>query len=680
DTTFNSGVTTGGLFTPAFTGGYDATGATTTTGRNGSITIGGGAGAAPVITARAGGAVVIIAPVIDNRSGVITSPDGQVILAAGNAAYLGFSATNNTGFRGMLVEVTADASGPINLTSLINNAGNISADRGNVTLAGLAINQSGRVSAKSAMLTNGSIYLQARTLDDAQRGTVTLAKDSVTETPLDLNDTTTLSEATPFDPYRPVVQVTGRTIDVDGRITSPSGAVTLDAKDPTHVATPRIYLGADSTIDASGAWSTASDASNLLTFKVTSNELKNAPDQKGGLLAGKTVTVDLRQSSPLLDLSGYQQNQARTLQQKAAKGGVVTLASAGDVVQHSGSVVDVSGGGVRYTGVTEATTKLLGADGKLYDIMSAPEALTYTAIASSFTDTQARWGFSPVYTNLLMGTSLKRPDFTEGASGGALTFNMGAGAKGLVLDGTLLGGATTGNQQSATAQHGASLAIGGFYDASRSSQDFGIGDVTFQTGPTSSLAVGFGVATALSDDRQTQVSLSTDVFAAGRVDASGNYVTTGFDSLTINANGRVTVPENVTLNGPIGGALTVHANQVDIDGHVNVPSGNVVAAIVGTPGTSGSTALNAGITLIQGASIDTSGVWINNAISGTPTALPTAVQAVGSTVLQPFAPLATTNGGSITLQGPVVTLESQSVLDVSAGGTLSTKNSFAGGN
>ncbi|MEO5688087.1 MAG: filamentous hemagglutinin N-terminal domain-containing protein, partial [Burkholderiaceae bacterium] len=686
DTTFKAGPTTGGLFAPAFTGGYDPEGKTDTTVKSRNITIGGGTGTAvPTITAHAGGAVVIIAPVINNQSGVITSPDGQVILAAGNTAYLGFSATPQTGVRGMLVEVKADLSGALNLTDLINsnsridNGGSISADRGNVTLAGLAINQSNRVSASTAMLTNGSIYLQARTLDNAQRGSVTLSANSVTETPLDLSDTTTLSELALYAPYRPAVQITGRTVDVEGRITSPSGAVTIDAKDPTGLAAPRIYLGADSTIDASGAWSTASDASNLLTFKVTSNELKDAPDQKGGLLLGKTVTVDLRQSSPLLDLSGYQQNQARTLEQKAAAAGVVTLTSSGDVVQHSGSVVDVSGGGVHYTGVTEATTKLLGADGKLYDIMTAPEALAYKSIASSFTDTQARWGFSPVFSNLLMGTSLKRPDYVEGASGGVLKINLGAGAKGLVLDGTLLGGVTTGSQQTAAAQRGAALTIGDGYDASKSSQDVGVGDVTFQTGAVSSLAAGFSATTALSQYRRTQVSLSTDVFAAGSVDAAGNYVTSGFDSVTVNANGRITVPENVTLNGPLGGALTLHANQVDIDGHVIVPSGNVTAMTINSVGTPTSTVADRGVTLIQGAAIDTSGVWFNNATTGIASAWPSAMQAPGSTLLAPLAPLSTSNGGTITLTGTTVTLESQSKLDVSAGGTLSTKTAFSGG-
>ena len=687
DATFNAGLTNGGNFTPAFQGRYTDAGVTTTSGDDpAGIVIGGGSSAlpAPHINAAAGGAVVIIAPVIDNQSGIIRSPDGQVILAAGRAAYLSFGARDTTAsFRGMLVEVTADNGASLNLTDLIagstvTNGGDVSSDRGNVTLAGLAVNQSGRVSAKTAMLSNGSIYLQARTLNDAQRGTVTLSANSVTETPLDLSDTTTLHESTSFDPYRPVVAITGRTIDVEGRITSPSGNVSLDAQDPSGLGTSRIYLGNGSAIDASGAWSTASDASNLLTFKVTSTELKTAPDQQGGLLQGATVTVDLRQGSNVLDLSGYQANQARTLQQKAAVGGVVTLSSGGDVIERSDATVNVSGGGVHYTGATEATTKLLGADGKLYDIATAPEALAYKTIADSFTDTQTRWGFSPVYTNLLMGASTKRPDYTQGAAGGRLNVLTGPAASGLVLDGTLLGGSTTGSQQVAAAPRGATLVIG-TYDASTNAQQTGIGNVTFQSGTPSSLPAGFSLDSALGDSRRTQVSLSTDLFAGGSLDASGNYVTTGFGSVEINANGRITVPENVTLGGPLGGALTLRANQVEVDGHVAIPAGVVTAQVISTPGTAVSPVSASSIVVNQGAGIATTGEWINGASTGQQSAVPSAMANPVAEGQVAVAPTPTTNGGSVTLQGTIVQLATDSVLDVSAGGSLSTKGVFSGG-
>ncbi|MEY8688793.1 MAG: filamentous hemagglutinin N-terminal domain-containing protein, partial [Leptothrix sp. (in: b-proteobacteria)] len=392
DDTFNNpqGLTAGGLSNPALFGGYDANGKTLPSIKTERIVIGGDAGGvlasatAPAIHAAKGGAVMLFAPLIDNQTGVITAPDGQVILAAGRRAYLQFSDTPDFQMRGMLVEVTADGDKDLNLSSLITNSGTISADRGNVTLAALAINQRGRISATSAMQANGSIYLQARNnptvsadFTDVQRGealrqgTVTLSAGSVTETPLDLSDTSTMRAADDYTAFRSRVWIDGAQIVHQGTITSHAGDIRLSAFDSQNLDAARLYLDSGSVIDASGVWSDASNRSNLLTFKVTSNELKDSPDQKAGVLRGAIVTVDLRAGSSVLDLSGYRDNQAQSLLQKAAAAGVVTLKvgnadsarpiSHGSLIQRANSVVNVAGGGVRYLGSTESTTKLVGA-------------------------------------------------------------------------------------------------------------------------------------------------------------------------------------------------------------------------------------------------------------------------------------------------------------------------------
>ena len=177
----------GGLSTPAFSGGYDNDGrplpARPDGTAQGAINIGssGTAAAAPHITAVAGGAILLFAPKIDNAAGIISSPDGQVILAAGSTAYLALPTDGASTLRGFQVEVTAPQGQDVNLTSVIRNLGSISADRGNVTLAALAINQAGRVSATTAIQSSGSIYLQARTKDNAQAGSVVLGAGSATQ-------------------------------------------------------------------------------------------------------------------------------------------------------------------------------------------------------------------------------------------------------------------------------------------------------------------------------------------------------------------------------------------------------------------------------------------------------------------------------------------------------------------
>ncbi len=657
--------------TPAFTGGYDANGATIAGAKTGKIVIGANGSAlaaAPKINAAAGGAVVVIAPLIDNQSGVITSPDGQVVLAAGRSVYLSYSNTNNSSLRGMLVEVSAGTE-PVDLSSVIRNSGSVSADRGNVTLAALAINQSGRVSATSATLANGSIYLQARDNGNTRRGTVTLAAGSLTETPLDSTDKTTLREADSFAAFRPVVNIQAASIIDDGRIASPSGSVTLDAKDTSNPANARIYLGAGSSIDASGAWSDASSASNLLTFKVTSNELKDSPDQKNGILHGQVVTVDLRAGSSLLDLSGYQQNQARSLAQKAATGGEVTLNTTGDLIQRTGSTVDVSGGGVRYQGGVEATTRLIGSDGKVYDIATAPEALTYVAVADKFTQSSPRWGYSQSFGNALGGAV--QPDYVQGAAGGSLQISMGAGLNGLVLDGALRGGVTVGARQLAAAPRGATLSIGSF-DPIKTSQDFGVGDVRFAHGVLSSLPADFGADSALDADRKAELVLATDVFSAGVADANNNLVSTGFGTLNLNANGRIDVPVGVSVQGPVGGELNLRANQIDVEGRIVVPAGTVNATGVLTSA-SGAAAVAQGISVASGALIDTSGVWTNNYLTQAASAVPAAVLSSSGVAVS------TSSGGAISLTGRLVDLNSGSALDVSAGGVVSAKAALSGG-
>jgi filamentous hemagglutinin family protein len=657
--------------TPAFTGGYDANGVTIAGAKTGKIVIGanGSATAAvPKINAATGGAVVVIAPLIDNQSGVITSPDGQVVLAAGRSVYLSYSNTSNSSLRGMLVEVSA-GSEPVDLSSVIRNSGSVSADRGNVTLAALAINQSGRVSATSATLANGSIYLQGRDNGSTRRGTVTLAAGSLTDTPLDTTDKTTLREADSFAAFRPVVNIQAASIIDDGRIASPSGSVTLDAKDPGNPGNARIYLGAGSSIDASGAWSDASSASNLLKFKVTSNELKDSPDQKSGILRGQTVTVDLRAGSSLLDLSGYQQNQARSLAQKAATGGEVTLSTTGDLIQRTDSTIDVSGGGVRYQGAVEATTRLIGSDGKVYDIATAPEALTYVAVADKFTQSSPRWGYSQSFGNAL-GGALK-PDYVQGAAGGSLQISMGSGLNGLVLDGALRGGVTVGARQLAAAPRGATLSIGSF-DPVKTSQDFGVGDVRFAHGVLSSLPAGFAADSALGADRKAELVLATDVFSAGVVDASNNLVSTGFGTLNLNANGRIDVPVGVSVLGPVGGELNLRANQIDVEGRIVVPAGTVNATGVLTSA-SGVSAPAQSVSVASGALIDTSGVWTNNYLTQAASAMPTAVLSSSGVAVS------TSNGGAINLTGRLVDLNALSTLDVSAGGVVPTKASLSGG-
>ena len=108
---------------------------------------------AKISTIGTGGRVLLASQNIDN-AGEIDTPDGQVILAAGEKVYL--QASTDPSLRGLLVEVDAGGEAFNRMT------GSISAARGNVTMVGLAVNQQGRVSATSTVSANGSIRLLAR--------------------------------------------------------------------------------------------------------------------------------------------------------------------------------------------------------------------------------------------------------------------------------------------------------------------------------------------------------------------------------------------------------------------------------------------------------------------------------------------------------------------------------------
>ena len=101
------------------------------------------------ITSVQGGQVYLVGPAVTN-SGIITSPKGEVILAAGNSVEL-----VNPGTPNLRVEIIAPDNQAINL-------GQIVADSGRVGIYGGLINHSGTIRADSAVATDdGRIVLKA---------------------------------------------------------------------------------------------------------------------------------------------------------------------------------------------------------------------------------------------------------------------------------------------------------------------------------------------------------------------------------------------------------------------------------------------------------------------------------------------------------------------------------------
>ncbi len=701
----NSGapLTAGGLTTPAFTGGYDDAGnplALRPDGqRPGNIGIGSfgaPAAATPVIQSGSGGSVVMVASRIDHDAGLIASPDGQVVLAAGSKAYLAVNAdASDITLRGLVVEVEAHKEGAgLNLTNLVRNAGEVTADRGNITIAALAINQEGRVSAKSAVQRNGSIYLSARNLGGTGSGSLRLAAGSVTEVMPDGADTATLPESSDYAPFRGEIRARGSVIENHGVLQAAGGRIGIEATNAADPAAARVYLGDGSVTSVAGMWSDVDPARNLATFRVTSNELKNAPDQKNGILLGATVTVDLGAGSNILALAGYRDAVPRTVAEKAAVGGELSIGSTGALIERSGATLDVSGGGYRYADSRVATTTLLGEDGRVYDIATAPQQTRLAAQLDRAEFADARWGQTTSVLNLTLASGSLRAAYVEGRNGGTLRLGSGAG---LVLDGSLRGGVTIGERQFDRAPTGGTLFVGtGLQPLSLDLVDQPPVTVTFnpegqrlgnvlwrqQGGDT--LGTGFGAGSALSTAQRENILLGADqVFGAARSNAKGREET-GFAKVEVNADGRIVLPADVRLQSDIGASLTLRAPLLDLAGDISLPAGNLLLA----PQLEGGVdlidnsllTLNERLLVRSSASLSVAGAWINQSGTGGQAVgerLPSARLGTGGSLMPASA------GGSVLLR-PVdesfqTRLERGAVIDASGGALLDAGRRVSGG-
>ncbi|MEI8015025.1 MAG: filamentous hemagglutinin N-terminal domain-containing protein [Nitrospira sp.] len=110
--------------------------------------------------------VYLLAPNVENN-GVITSPGGNIVLAAGTTAFL----SNRPDGRGFLAELSNPVGRAVNLKDLI-------ADGGNITLAGQVVNQEGLIQANSVKERNGTIELLASNAVTLKDGSRTIARGS----------------------------------------------------------------------------------------------------------------------------------------------------------------------------------------------------------------------------------------------------------------------------------------------------------------------------------------------------------------------------------------------------------------------------------------------------------------------------------------------------------------------
>lgn len=687
-------------FSPAFALFNGATAATT-----GKVEVDPGA----VIKTPSGGQVFMFAPTVVNR-GQISTPEGQTILAGGESVFL--LASSDPDLRGVLVEVgvggTATNGESANAARDVNaQVGQIIAERGNVTLAGLAVNQLGRVSATTSVRANGSIRLQARdggsvvggaggslALDASNGGTLTVGERSRTDVLLD-DSTDTAVDVTEQQPG--TIELDGHQVNIleDTTLRATGGriSITASANDRINADNPlglpitsddsRVYVAAGATLDVSGATANVAMERNSLRVELRGSQLADSPEQRNGPLRGQTVFVDVRASgarddgstwvgTPLADVSANIGGIGRDVAERNSRGGTISMISHGDVILAPTSQLDVSGGAVNFADGYVNSTQLLGADGKIYSMDNADRDRAYVGTTLTFSSQDQRWGVSRSYYSLGGDAAIGRFEqgYVEGKDAGAISVV----APNAILDGSVSADRVAGRHQRlptaplAIGQtfrafdqvpSAAKLVLGNPSAAGDEAPNFVATNITFDSGlvlPTLTNAGGTPFDPLIDPLPELPgIRIQPQWIGAG---ALGN--------LSIAANGSIAVPESVALRFAPGGTLQLEAAHISVDGDIDIPSGAFTARARQTVTEQVIFGATPDAAIGSGSSITARGSWINDDL-----------------LLQPApatAPL-WIDGGSIDIsveQGGL-TLASGSLLDVSAGAWHNARGDISGG-
>jgi filamentous hemagglutinin len=574
-----------------------------------------------------GGEVLIFAPTVTNE-GTIQAPSGQAILGAGQRIFLSTPLNTSSQVRGLLIAVGGNG-------TVTNGAqGQIVSTAGDVTLAGLAVNQMGRVSATTTIESNGSIQLQAeattatslttsgsgntvQSLSGYQSGTLVLGAGSSTDIDLQgsTSDTTVDATAQPVSS----VEVDGGEIEMlDGAsIVAPHGNVTLNALGGSLVNpvqptvnlisaslqpdSSRIWLAPTSVIDVSGAVVSQSASLNSLAVELNSVELADSPQQRTGPLHGQTVYVDIRQhgvasdgttwvGTPIADLSGDVAAIQHDVYQRSLTGGTISLNSSGSVIVSPGATLNVSGGQIDWQAGYVKSSILVGANGQLSPISAANPSLPYVGTVDSINQSDPHWGSTAYFT--LPGydpRGVYQPAYVQGEDAGAVSIVAPA----FVLDGNIDGSAVRGPLQINPPTPISAIPAGELYryaDQVPLGGELILGQVQTPTGATNSqlanatasvlqgLSFAPGaVLASLSGPSGSAFDPSIDPLPSGfvsslRPDLLGGAGVTRLDAY---AEGSITVPAGTELDPGPGGAVTLVAGQVNVSGAITASEGSV---------------------------------------------------------------------------------------------------------
>ncbi|MGH8552784.1 MAG: filamentous hemagglutinin family protein, partial [Methylococcales bacterium] len=383
---------------------------------------------------------------------------------------------------------------------------------------------------------------------------------------------------------------------------------------------------------------------NVISVRLTDNELRDSPLQRGGFLDRQTIRVDVRTGTPIADISAEVAKIQRPLSERLGTGGRISLVSQGSAAIQQGSVLDISGGSVTFQDGFIDTTMLITDDGQVIPIGQADPNLRYTGIYGQVTKTYEKWGQTLTWTIQGMESGgIFEPGYVQGQSAGTLDLI----APRVALDGNILAGSQSGRRQ----RELGNLAFGGelYLDLARSENG--------------------RQGIRLAGQRHSSLNPSLDDFLPDPHDPSQPapleldnrlFAQSGLNRVTLIANGQVRIERSSAIRMLPGSQMSIDAGSIDMAGSVDIHSGTLDLATHATS----STPQDGHISLAPSTRIDLSGQWVNNS--------PVFTQAT-------FEPLAI-DGGSFRVSAfGDLTLESGSSIDVSAAARLSETNEFIAG-
>jgi filamentous hemagglutinin family protein len=680
----------------------------------------------PTSVKQGGGYVLLMGQEVDN-AGTITTPRGQAQLAAGDFFIVrpgqGTAANKASSTRGNEV---APQFGADSTAGRVANTGLLQAPEGDITLAGRRVVQDGVALATTTVDTRGTIHLLSSASDKLGSVTVTqralnavLLDDKNGRTALDSQRDALITESARQDRQQAASGVFDNLSLLDdrrdlsrieivsgGNVLFEGGSATLATGGQLAVSAGktggRSTVAQGARLDVSGAVGVqVAMSSNNVKIDIQGNEQRDAPlNRDTSMLNNANVWIDRRKLTRvaagtggydkerwytpggLLEVGGYLGLQGHGIGEWAAQGGSVTF-SGGELVTQAGSNINLSGGTLDVQTGFMRQSWLKGADGRLYEVSNAPADISYTGLYKGFEDEHKRWGEKTTgyFYNPLIGPQQRLENgYTVGRDAGRLVVATGAA----VIEGDITANAYQGPRQSVkrdalldgyaqsqnAAAQPAQLILGSY--TTRYNEDAKLGPVglTNTVAPTfdrivfdhvqPELAAGLAPGDVLPQARQETLYLDNERLSAFGL---GSIVALGSKNVTVN-DALAVAP---------GGSIALHATQVAVNADLTarggfIALGNVVGgfAAAGLPveamlPVAEKTPVE--VIVAKGVTLDARGLWTNLQLDP------------GNSQGLPYL-----DGGSVYIRSSgAVTLQGDSLIDVSSGGAVLANGKTRGG-